>query len=526
MKSMACVVALATGAGMTLSAASLPASADVTADAPTGLQLSVASRAGSDGETAVVELSYRGGSPTAVSLFVDGALLNSRALVTAATHGVIRFEIDPSVLSAGEHQVVIEATDLAGSVTTVRTRLNIESALPSGLARFMAPQRSSVVQGIVPIEVQIDPSIQNPYVGFYFDQQLLELANFPPYTYNWDSTRSYNGDPVTNGKHLLSAEVLDHDGAHLFTITVPVVVDNPGGLTRRETSVPDLAHPRSVAASAVHHALAGHAGSTPAGPAALARRDIRSAVSGPPVVHLFAPVLSPKPGAAEMGRMSPGELGMPNREIPPTHFAGVSSGLPGALGAFARPHDLLTVKPEGLEADLKNVVQVGPTRAGNIAILPGYLASPAAQQNQARATAAARSRKAARPDLVGPSASTARGRTLDVAFDSSRIAFDVPPRIEDGMALAPFRQIFEHTGGVVQWFQRSKTVRAFNSTREVQFRVGHKQAKVNNEPLHMEKAPFIDRGRAIVPLSFVRDALNVNVEYDAATGHLRIESKP
>jgi hypothetical protein len=41
----------------------------------------------------------------------------------------------------------------------------------------------------------------------------------------------------------------------------------------------------------------------------------------------------------------------------------------------------------------------------------------------------------------------------------------------------------------------------------------------------METAPYIDRGRTIVPLSFIDDALNVNVDYDKETGHVLITSK-
>ena len=43
-------------------------------------------------------------------------------------------------------------------------------------------------------------------------------------------------------------------------------------------------------------------------------------------------------------------------------------------------------------------------------------------------------------------------------------------------------------------------------------------------PLKMEATPYIDRGRTIVPLSFIRDSMDVKVTFDPATGHLLIES--
>ena len=47
-------------------------------------------------------------------------------------------------------------------------------------------------------------------------------------------------------------------------------------------------------------------------------------------------------------------------------------------------------------------------------------------------------------------------RTIDVAFNNTIINFDVPPRVENGLPLAPFRAIFEHSGGTVKWFNQAK----------------------------------------------------------------------
>jgi hypothetical protein len=114
---------------------------------------------------------------------------------------------------------------------------------------------------------------------------------------------------------------------------------------------------------------------------------------------------------------------------------------------------------------------------------------------------------------------------LMVAFDGVQIAFDVAPRIENGLPLAPFRQIFEHTGGTVTWAHGAKTVRAVNTEREIVFKVGGGAARVNGENVGMDRASYIDRGRAIVPLSFVGKALDVQVDFDPVTGRLQINSR-
>ncbi len=118
-----------------------------------------------------------------------------------------------------------------------------------------------------------------------------------------------------------------------------------------------------------------------------------------------------------------------------------------------------------------------------------------------------------------------RKGAVQVAFDGERLAFDVQPRIAAGMPVAPFRQIFEHTGGRVEWASQTRTVRAVNADREVVFAVGKKTARVNGENVSMARPAQLEQGRAIVPLSFVGKALDVDVQYDPATGRLQITSK-
>jgi hypothetical protein len=40
----------------------------------------------------------------------------------------------------------------------------------------------------------------------------------------------------------------------------------------------------------------------------------------------------------------------------------------------------------------------------------------------------------------------------------------------------------------------------------------------------MERKPFLDSGRTIVPLTFIKDALDVKINFDEKTGRLLIES--
>ncbi len=111
-----------------------------------------------------------------------------------------------------------------------------------------------------------------------------------------------------------------------------------------------------------------------------------------------------------------------------------------------------------------------------------------------------------------------------IVFNSSVVKFDVAPRVEDGVPLTPFRHLVEKAGGKVEWTNAEKTVSAQADGKDIFFKIGDKIAMINKLSVELERASYIDSGRAIVPLSFMRDALNVNIDYDKATGHVLITS--
>jgi hypothetical protein len=114
--------------------------------------------------------------------------------------------------------------------------------------------------------------------------------------------------------------------------------------------------------------------------------------------------------------------------------------------------------------------------------------------------------------------------TFTITLDSKPITFDVQPRVTDGIPLTPIRHLLESAGGEVKWEEASKTMTAFTDGREIYVRIGDKIAKINNLPVEMEIAPFLERGRTIVPLSFVRETLEVEIQYDPKSGHVLITS--
>jgi hypothetical protein len=113
--------------------------------------------------------------------------------------------------------------------------------------------------------------------------------------------------------------------------------------------------------------------------------------------------------------------------------------------------------------------------------------------------------------------------SLVLVYNKQFVDFDVNPRVdENGIPLTPIRHLLEKAGGEVNWKAFQKAIEAKAGGREIFIQIGDKDAKIDGKTVSMEVAPFIENGRAIVPLSFIRETLNVDIEYDKATGHVLI----
>ncbi len=571
MKRMAYVLALTAGAGLGAGIGAAPAYAEKAfAPVPAGLQLSIHAASATQSDAALaLDVRFEGGTLRLIELQVDGVTVKKKSIATRASHGHIEFQMEAGLLSEGTHDILVKALDADGNSATTSTQIKV-TPVGSSLIKFQFPKNKSMVQGTVPIEIKLDAGIHNPYVNFFVDGDFLSLTNYAPYTVNWDSTH------VSNGLHTVSVEVYDADTlAKIKSTSLQLNVNNPGGLTTRQNNIADLNHapvPASAKAvvdsvkEAVEQSVPNVVTGTrldPVSPAApMSRLSDNSRNSN------FAPAspksLSPLAPANRVTQLLPtvGLNAIPRANVETRALANadrnsasaqphVSAVKPGLLGLFASPRELNGLQTPMMPNARLEHLSVRPRRAGNMAArpsmsmmmdmtgeqagkpAPSVVTAPAAL-HAVRHTAAptvkpapiqiARVPQALRP-MLGHGVVRGKAHSIQIAFDDTRIAFDVQPRVERGLPLAPFRQIFEHTGGKITWFNQSKTLRAVNSAREIELKVGEDEAKVNNQTVKMEAKSYIEKGRTIVPLSFVRDALNVNVSYDAKTGHLRIDSK-
>jgi hypothetical protein len=455
-------------------------------------------------------------------------------------------------------------------LTTPQAQISIEAGNNNGVStgafsgpemRFASPGNGKRVQGTV--DITIDAKARNgqePYVTFYVDKQFKTLKNYPPYTLSWDSTQ------VPNGFHTIEAMGYLDSVNSTTTTKLKVYVDNPGGNTVRMKEIEDLrtskkaplvlGHTSSaVASSAAPTSLAApttEAQGTLPGTSgfAIASKDALKAVpetgylasAANQSVRPVSPIDITKETPAETSDLAQSTI--VDAEAASETVSVASTAVPQLATPSVAKRTTLAAPKAATKAVTRAVTATASAKVTTAAprattatplVLTHRAGTPKTTVSVAKAAVVApkAAKSISRPHMTAkaPGASVkSMPRSFDfnplqVAFNGSQIAFDVQPRVEAGLPMAPFRQIFEHTGGLVQWVSASKVLRAVNSDREVVIKVGQSKATVNGETFKLDRAAFLEQGRTIVPLSFVGQALDVNVDYDPATGRLQITSK-
>jgi hypothetical protein len=488
----------------------------------------------------MLHVAFRGGNLSKVEFLVDGELIKQQSVATTEGHGAILFSIDSSVLPEGAHTVLVRAYDAHGNCATGSTRMQVAAIASTGPLKLVSPRRNTLVQGVVPLQVEVAPTVRSPYVIFLVDNDLLQLTNFAPFTYNWDSAK------VTNGRHKITVRVFDGEtSAEVQTMEFQVRVDNVGGFTTRQHDTPDLS-----AMNAVH---------TISSPAVKAAKEVAAEPALPGTAETSEPMralgISGVAGslrhtvAGSYGGMR-GAFAAPSSVLNATHTAAVVRSAvvlgPAHTAAVVRsavvtlpPNRIQPVEAENTSAHSSSQPSVGiagaladPTtlsdlvagskhtealahhlgirRSGSIAAMPGMTL---------------RHHYGASRPAPAPIPNTPAGGTFAIEFNGAPVHFDVAPRVTDGLPLAPFRALFESDGGKIKWFNDTKMLKAFKDNLEIELKIGDNTALVNSQPVELEQAPFLESSRTIVPVSFLRDSLSLNVEFDNVTGHLRITSK-
>lgn len=424
---------------------------------------------------------YSGARAAMVELRLNGVSLGTRTVSTAKTSGETNFTLDLRSLGEGDNEVEVRIYDKSGKLLGSQKSVISNDDGTSAPVRMTYPKMGATVQGAVDIKVGFGKEMKSAYVSFFIDDQFKAMTNTFPYSFTWDTTRD------SNGWHELEALLVDETSTTFKTRKVRVLVNNPGGRTDRPLPVISGATIATTSLTPVPKRM------TP-----------KTTTTAPVITNTVANAVTPQIAAivaANVVQGIPGErAGLKPGTIASTQTAGPRVLTPNISSASKTT----TAAPKTAKVSIKQ------------SAAPKLNFSTNAITSAATATGMLSITKGQRLPDVG---------TLTIVLNKKIIDFDVAPRIKDGIAIAPIRHLIESNGGEVSWENAQKIVNALAEGKTIRLKIGDKFASVDGKSIELELAPFIEKNRAIIPLSFVRDALEVDVQFDPATGHVLITSR-
>lgn len=456
------LIALASLAAVTASASALSVDPQITIDRALN--------------SPTLSVRYTGVAATLVELRINGESVGTREVAGGRNAGETNFTVDLESLKDGDNLVEICLFDRTGKLVA-KDKTNISTFKgKKGPVFVEAPKAGASVMGPVEIKVGFGENLGNSYVSFFVDGNFKSMTNFPPFNFVWDTEKE------TNGWHEVEAWAIDETNVTHKTGTVRLFVNNPGGRTNR-VGVPSNAVVPTRNVSRVMGLVGAEAGTRAINSttASLATRGATPQGLPPAVVERMTPIAN-----------------------------SVRAAVTGAS----------TVR----SVTLGNTLATGPK---SLVPTGARLAKATAEISTAQTVARAHETVIAAAAMVAITRGTKLPNlgTFAVILDAQPVRFDVPPKVVDGIALAPFRSIVEKAGGKVTWEHATKTVRAGSDGHTIELKIGGASARVDGQNLVLEKASSIDRGRTVVPLSFLRDALKMDVKFDSATGNVILSTK-
>lgn len=114
---------------------------------------------------------------------------------------------------------------------------------------------------------------------------------------------------------------------------------------------------------------------------------------------------------------------------------------------------------------------------------------------------------------------------VTVYVNDIELYFDAEPTIVNGRTMVPMRKIFETLGAEISWDGKERKVTAVRGDVTVAISIGKGEALINGEAVTLDAPAMIQNDRTLVPLRFVAEALDCDVDWDHAKRRVIIETQ-
>jgi LysM repeat protein len=112
-----------------------------------------------------------------------------------------------------------------------------------------------------------------------------------------------------------------------------------------------------------------------------------------------------------------------------------------------------------------------------------------------------------------------------IYLDETPLTGAVEPFIRNDYSMVPIRTIVEAKDGIVIWLPKTREVNAWAANTYMSVKIGDRQARINTEQYLLPVAPSLHHDRTMVPLRYLMSALNLEVEYNVASGTYYLVSR-
>lgn len=127
--------------------------------------------------------------------------------------------------------------------------------------------------------------------------------------------------------------------------------------------------------------------------------------------------------------------------------------------------------------------------------------------------------------FVSSTAKPKKNNECSVVVNGKSIMFDQPPIIVDGRTLVPIRAVIEEMGGNVDWDASTKTVTLSLGTNIIKLTIGSATAYLNDVAETLDVAPQIINGRTLLPIRFIAEGFDFDVNWDGDNKIVNIITK-
>lgn len=105
---------------------------------------------------------------------------------------------------------------------------------------------------------------------------------------------------------------------------------------------------------------------------------------------------------------------------------------------------------------------------------------------------------------------------IKIMLNNSPLAFNEAPYMANGTTMVPMRVIFEALQAEINYDSASQKITATKGDTVIELVLGQKSAKKNGQTINLDVAAVTRNGNTMVPLRFVAEALNAQVDWDNA----------